>query len=200
MWQIILGALLFIGGIGNIGNNIGAFFTGIILGGLLIFFGLKKKGLIPHSQSKSKSLPSANISRTLMEENFQGAGVHYYEANIKKLALANPDWKMTKAQITNANKVGRKIFKNNYTNKPVSLTPEPGNPHDPNAIVIIIAGEKVGYVRSDENERVRYILENREIKSISAFIGGGEYKTLTKDGELLTGSFGFSVNVRIKFV
>lgn len=55
MWQIILGALLLIGGIGNIGNNIGAFFTGIILGGLLIFFGLKKKGFLP---KKPRSIPT----------------------------------------------------------------------------------------------------------------------------------------------
>ena len=201
MWQIILGILLFIGGIANIGSSIGAFFTGIILGSLLMFFGLKKKGLISPARKKTKlAPPPIGSERTLKEENFDGAGVWHYESNIKKLANSNPDWKLTKKQIESAGKTGRKIFKNNYINKPVKLIPEPDNPHDSDAIVIVIAGEKVGYIRSDENVHVRAILDTREIKSISAFIGGGEYKILSEDGELIKGSYGFSVRIRIKYV
>ena len=145
--------------------------------------------------------PVASASpRTLKEEEFEGAGVWHYESNIKKLACPNPDWKLTKKQIAAAGRIGRKIFKNNYINKPVKLIPEPTNPHDPGAIMIMIAGEKVGYIRSDENEHVNAILKNHEIKALSAFIGGGEYKFLSENDELIKGSFGFSVKVRIKYV
>ena len=201
MWQIIVGVILFIGGIGNITKSMGAFFTGIILGGLLIFLGLKKMVLIPKSHGKTQTiLPPPDGQRTLREENFKAAGVNYYESNIHKLACLNPDWKLTKKQISDTGRADRKIFKNNYINQPVKLIFEPDNPHDPDAIMILVAGEKVGYIRSDENERVRFILENREVISISAFIGGGEYKFLSDQGEILNGSFGFSVNVRITFI
>lgn len=51
MWQIILGIYLFLVGIGSLGDNSSAFFGGTVLGGLLIYRGLKKKGFFSKQQS-----------------------------------------------------------------------------------------------------------------------------------------------------
>lgn len=73
-----------------------------------------------------------------------------------------------------------KIYRYNYINKPIKLVYEPENENDPNAIMILIAGEKVGYVFADETARIKDILENHEVKYISAFVHGGEYKVVNE--------------------
>ena len=198
-WQIVIGILLIIGGFGSITKNFAVFLTGILFGAGSLYWGLKKKGLFV-SRPTSEAPATVGAPRTLTEENFQGAGVWHYESNIKKLACANPDWKLKKSDAAGSGKIGKKIFKHNYINKPVKLEFEPDNKHDPNAIVILIAGEKVGYIAQADNAHVRNILKNRDVKSLSAFIGGGEYKVFTEDGDEIRSSFGFSVNIRIKYI
>lgn len=148
-----------------------------------------------------KNLASHDESdRTLKEEDFRAVGVYYYEKNIKKLACKNPDWSLTAAQVIGAGKAGRKIFKNNYINKPVKLILEPNNPNDRNAVAVVFAGELVGYISHEENRHVREILQRHDVKSISGFIGGGEYKIISDDGKTMKAGHSFTVTVRIKYV
>lgn len=174
---------------------------GLALGCLIIFILLKiaqKNGVnIPALPSASKHKIS---SRHLTEETFHAVGVTYYENNIRKLACDNPDWKLTIPQIQKSGKTGKKIFKHHYVNKPVKLKLEADNPHDKNAIAVIVAGELVGYISRNDNIHVKEILQKHEIKSLSGFIGGGEYKIIDEDGDKLRGEFGFSVNIRIKYI
>lgn len=194
-WQIIVGTIFLIGGIGNLIDDFGAFVFGVSVGLVFLYFGLKKKGLIKKPTPQKES-----DCRTLIEETFHAVGVCYYEDNIRKLACGNPDWKLTSSQIVKSGKSGKRIFRYYYVNKPVNLQIEPDNPHDENAISVIIAGELVGYISRDENVHVKDILEHREIKSLSGFIGGGEYKTITDSGKEIKDEIGFSVNVRIKYI
>lgn len=194
-WQIIVGAIFLIGGIANIFKDLSAFVFGIAVGLCLLYWGLKKKGYI------KRHVPQAQIpARTLKEENFCAAGVNYYEDNIQKLACSNPDWKLTASEIINRNKAGKPVFRYNYINKPVQLIPEPENEHDSNAIIVQIAGEKVGYISRSENIHVKDILRHSEIESISAFIGGGEYKTIQENGVVMKDKSSLNVNVRIKYI
>lgn len=147
---------------------------------------------------KKKDAPSKN--RVLMEEDFKGAGAYYYEKNIDKLATPNPEWKKRATTIVKEGKSGKRIFKHNYVNRPVKLIEEPNNPNDPNAVAIMIAGELVGYIGRGDNIKVKYILNNREIISLSGFIGGGEYKIVHNDGTVFKDSKGHSVTVRIKYI
>jgi len=196
-WQILIGAFFLIGGLGNLTENLGAFLFGVAIGAALLYWGLKKKGIIKSRKTFSQV---SNELHTLMEETFHATGVSYYESNIQKLANTNPEWTTPATQIIRSGKAGKRIYKNHYINKPVKLIPEPENPHDKNAIAIIIAGELVGYISREDNLHVKDILDNREIKSISGFIGGGEYKIVGEDSDVIRGEYGFSVNVRIKYV
>ena len=158
----------------------------------------RKKGLV---KSLKKAAPEAlSEKRTLTEETFHAVGVTYYENNIHQLARLNPEWKKTTATIIKEGKAGKRIFKNNYINRPVELIAEPGNPHDPNAVAVHFAGKLVGYISREENQRVRAILEGREIVSISGFIGGGAYKIVKENGETFSDVKGFSVSIRINYI
>ena len=114
-------------------------------------------------------LTSQPSQRTLTEEDYHAVGVFYYESNIRKLACANPEWKKKAAETIKEGKAGKRIFKNNYVNKPVKLVEEAKNPHDPNAVAVIIAGELVGYISREENIKVKDILKNRVYLNILGF-------------------------------
>lgn len=193
-WQIIVGALFLLTGITQIFEDFGnALFT-IAIGIGLLYWGLKKKGRI-----KASSKPSPE-TRTLTEENFRAVGVNYYEGNIRKLAYKNPDWQLSSEKIIESGKAGQQIFRHNFVNRPVKLNPQPDNEHDPNAIAVIIAGELTGYISKEDNLHVKNILETKEIKSLSAFIGGGECKVVSEDKTVTKSKYSFSVNVRIKYI
>ncbi len=138
--------------------------------------------------------------QTMKTEVFRVAGARYYENNIKKLACANPEWKMKNSQLIDAGKAGQKIFRYNYINKPAKLVPEPKNPHDKNAVAVVIAGKMVGYIGKDDNKHVLDILKHQEIKYISSFIGGGKYKIVSLNGDAVTWDTSLEVSVKIAYV
>ena len=192
-WQIVVSVIFFIGGVGNLFTDFAGAVFGIVGGAAFLYWGLKRKK--PKKKERADS-----VDRSLKEETFRAVGVSYYEDNIKKLATVNTDWTAPIAEIVKAGKAGRRIFKYKYVNKPVYLREDPKNPHDKNAVAVIVAGELVGYISREENVFVREILKNHEVKSISSFIGGGEYKTVTEDGDVVSNEYGYSVTVRVKYV
>lgn len=190
--QIIVGVIFLVGGIGNIFDRIGTFVICTPIGFALLYFGLRKKGFF-------KSITKEE-DRTLKEETFYAAGVSYYAKNIQKLACENPDWKLTSKRAVEIGKEGKRIFRYSYVNRPVKLQPEPDNEHDKNAIAVFIAGELVGYISRADNVHVKDILQKHEIKSLSGFIGGGEYKVIGDDGTISKDSTETGVSVRIKYI
>ena len=194
-WQMMVGVFFLLGGLGNLTKDFGTVIFIFVLGLSLLYWGLKKKGYI----KKPKALPEIE-DRTLIEESFHAVGVSYYENNIRKHACSNPDWKLSAAQLLDNGKAGKRVFKHNYINKPVKLIEEIDNPHDENAVAVVIAGELVGYISREDNIHVKDILQNHEIKALSGFIGGGEYKIIDEDGDFVKDVLGFSVNIRMKYI
>ena len=76
---------------------------------------------------------------------------------------------------------------------------DPQNKHDKNAVMVIIAGELVGYVPADMCKQVKNILKG-EVKYISSFIGGGHYKQVDDGKIVLKSEQGIKVNVKIGYV
>ncbi len=141
---------------------------------------------------------SEDLHTGLVKDDYHVAGVSYYTDNIKKLACCNPDWKCTCTQLQSKGLTDKKVFRYNFINKPVKLTPEK-NPHDKNAVVVLIAGEKVGYISREENIGVRKILDKNDVKYISAFIHGGQYKVVRSNGEMFKDEDEISITVRIAY-
>lgn len=138
--------------------------------------------------------------RALKTETFSVVGIHYCMDSIGKLAYKNQDWKLTGKQAVSKGKAGQKIFRYYYTNKPVKLVLEPKNPHDKNAVMVRIAGEKVGYIGKDENLHVRDIMKKYEIKYISGFISGGTYKVAAENGTFATMEENIRIKIKIGYV
>lgn len=156
-------------------------------------------GLMKNLANVLKSKDQKQHGEKLITEDFRVAGVNYCVENIQKLACCNPDWKRTAAQIIAKEKAGKKIYRYNYVYKPVKLEYEPKNPQDKNAIRVIIAGEKVGYISRDDNIHVRKILRDRDVKYISAFIGGGQYKVISANKDIARLEENISITIRIAY-
>ena len=68
-------------------------------------------------------------------------------------------------------------IKSNYSDGLIRFEKEPENEYDKNAIRVIIKGMgTVGYIPKNINISFGKILENEEIKDITANLSGGEYK------------------------
>ena len=115
---------------------------------------------------------------------FEVAGVTYYMDNIQHLAKENRNYALTQQQLLKTDKVGKPIFKYWYINEPVLLVPEPSNPHDPNAVMVQISGQKVGYISREENVTVLDLLKKGRVQRVESFVSGGEYKLLLPNGSL----------------
>lgn len=133
------------------------------------------------------------------EEVFPVVGTHYYLKNIGRLATANPDWKKTGKALAKQGYAGRRLYRYRYINKPLKLVMENSNPHDHNAVMVQVAGEKVGYISAEQALHVRYILNHRPIQFISAFVGGGDYKEIYEDGTFQRVSDEPFVRVKIRY-
>lgn len=161
------------------------------------YMGYKPTETATQSKTLARTSPDLNVnSSKLKEEILYVVGVQHYENNLKKLACPNPDYRKAGKTLSAEDKCMKKIFQYSYINKPVKLIPEPENLHDSNAVMVQIAGEKIGYISRDENQHVKQILSNHDIKFISSFISGGKYKVVSENGD--AEKFENSISVKVK--
>lgn len=79
------------------------------------------------------------------------------------------------------------------------MIPEPENPHDKYAVMVQIAGEKVGYISRSENYHLRDILQKGSVKFISAFVSGGAYKVVSENGDMQKLQKDISIQIKIGY-
>lgn len=136
---------------------------------------------------------------TRLQETFEIPGAFYHRTSIAKVANPNPDWRKSCKSLIKAGKANQKIYRFERTTKTAELVEEPNNPHDKNAVMVIVDGEKIGYIGADENLHVKSILKSKTVKSISATITGGEYKTIISESDMIKDKTGPYVTVKIQY-
>lgn len=109
-------------------------------------------------------------------ERFHVAGVSFHQNEIASLGYENSDYEMSKKEIIDSSMENEKIYAVEFDPQRVELEPEPDNPHDPNAIKVIVDGVHVGYIKKGSTAHVRNLLAAGG--KVSAEIYGGKYKML----------------------
>lgn len=112
---------------------------------------------------------------------YRVAGVTHYEENILSLGEENPDYDSSKSELVNCGLIGERVYKYIFNPANVELQPEPDNPHDPNAVKVIVDGEHVGYIKSGSCAHIKKVLARDGIARIKCEIGGGPYKRVDED-------------------
>lgn len=110
-------------------------------------------------------------------------GMEHYLDNIMNLAAENPDYEMSKLEIIDNFMTDKKIYEYNFYASNVKLVPEPENPFDSNAVMVIIDGQHVGYIKAGSCARILKLLREDRIHRVEAEVGGGKYKLVYEDDD-----------------
>lgn len=213
---LILIVLFLVGAIVSIseGHIVGALIGVFASLGLFVFWKKSRvdnspvipSGSVPSSTDFNESIPSpdkAPISSVddLVTDNFFVAGTSYRQEDISSLACENDLYSYTKKELIDDSHDDEKIYQFEFFPSNVQLIPEPENPHDKNAIKVVVDGVHIGYIKAGSCSRVRNLLNSGKITSIEAEIYGGNYKILYQDDnekyQLETGSTPFGAKVSI---
>lgn len=159
----------------------------------------QKKAPSAASSSTTNEQKLINTGGKLVKEDFTVVGVHYHEDSMKKLACANEDWRKSAKTIISEGKASERIFHYSYINKPVKIVPDEKGIYDKNALMVLIAGEHVGYIPNDDTDHVKAILSSTSIKYITASIRGGEYKIVSTKGDTVKSDDRLRITVRIAY-
>lgn len=99
-------------------------------------------------------------------------------SEIESLGKKNPYYSLTRAQLIKKFPEGEKIDEFIYPKYPAAFEFEPTNEYDPNAIKVLIKNVHVGYVKKGSCSRIRNLITNDKIISITAKISSKNTKYL----------------------
>lgn len=108
-------------------------------------------------------------------------GSSHYIDNILELASENLDYDLSKKELIDEGYENEKIYQYDFYPSKTELVPEPDNPHDPNAIKVIVDDLLVGYIKAGSCRHVLKLLRENRILKLDCSIRGGNYKYLGYD-------------------
>lgn len=108
-------------------------------------------------------------------------GLDHRKANVMKLAKENPIYKLDKSAILKKGLVDTCIHKYIFADGPTELVQEPDNPHDPNAIKVVVAGQHIGYIKAGSCAHLNKVINDGRVEKILCRIYGGPYKGAFQD-------------------
>ena len=154
--------------------------------------------------AKTTSAPAPSATPAISNvKNYRITGVSHYEKNIASLGVLNPAYSLTKRDLIKAKRFDECIYQYTFTPHKTELIPEPTNPHDPNAIKVVIDGAHVGYIKAGSCKQILKMIDEDRIASITSRISGGAYKMLIchddacTDCEIDKGKNSYSVQISI---
>lgn len=155
--------------------------------GILGLLGLFQKPALPKNGTKPKT-DGAPVQRTNDQpylpnvgKRHKIVGLDYRKSNVMKLARENPLYKLDKASILKQGLTDTAIHKYIFADGPTELVQEPDNPHDPNAIKVVVAGQHIGYIKAGSCAHLNKVINEGRIEKILCRIYGGPYKGAFQD-------------------
>ena len=116
-----------------------------------------------------------------VERTYHVAGTTFNENAILSLSSENPDYEMSKRDLIDSGMTDEKIWEYEFDPSNVELIPEPENPHDPNAVKVVVDGEHVGYIKKGSCKHILKLIAEDRILRIDCKMGGGNYKIVSED-------------------
>lgn len=109
------------------------------------------------------------------------AGVQYYLDNLLGMAEPNYLYDCKKQELIETYHTDETIYKQTYGARHLDLIHEPDNPHDPNAIKVLLDNKLVGYIAADDCQHILDIMDSGLFVSATCEIAGGKYKRVNED-------------------
>jgi len=112
---------------------------------------------------------------------YEVAGVRHYEETLLGMMAPNYLYKFKKQELIDCCQTDEPIYKDTIEDGILEIVPEPDNPHDPNAIKVLINEKLVGYIAAKDCEHLLDVIENDKVVSTACKIYGGKYKIVNED-------------------
>lgn len=155
--------------------------------GILGLLGLFQKSAVQENGTKGKpgvSSVKRNSDQPYLPKvgkSYRIVGLDHRKGNVMKLAKENPLYRLDKAAILKQDLVETYIHKHIFADGPAELVQEPENPHDPNAIKVIVAGQHIGYIKAGSCAHLNKVINEGRVEKILCRIYGGPYKGAFQD-------------------
>lgn len=115
---------------------------------------------------------------------FDVVGLKYRtDTFLPKLAYDNPDYSLSAKELYESYSIGERIFRKDFDDSSCELVPEPNNPYDSNAIKVEVKGVHIGYIKKEDCQRVKRLLDSPDFYKVYVDMGGGEFKRLYEDDD-----------------
>ncbi len=116
-----------------------------------------------------------------VKKEYEVAGVEFYLKNLKAMMEPNYLYSYSKQDLIGTCNTDVPIYKTSCTATKLGLTQEDDNPHDPNAVLVLMDQKIVGYIPRKDCKHVRHIMDNDLIVSFTCKVYGGKYKQVIED-------------------
>lgn len=195
---IIALAIFILAGIVTLVQRFSTFF--IVLGVLCVlafcvylYFKLRKsKGNAPELATESaNALTSAKPGKSqepekpkepeIVVKEYEVTGVVFYLNNLLSMMEPNYLWSYKKQDLIDTCNYDVPIYKNTVSATHLALTHEPDNPHDPNAIMVLLDDKLVGYIAAKDCPHILDIMDNDLFVSATYQVRGGKYKMVVEE-------------------
>lgn len=179
----ILGACLVIGLIAKYWKILLAVAIAVVA----VYIGLKvyRKNNPKEIPEEDPSVPVAEIPEPSKPESevkaYQAAGVCYYLDALLSMMEPNYLYGYKKQELIDCCSYEENIYKQTVTVDKIELVPEPDNPHNPNAIKIMLNDKLVGYIPAVDCPHLLEVLNDDRIVNIHCEVSGGKYKRVNED-------------------
>lgn len=150
--------------------------------------------IIAGSKIKNKTMTSAIPKYSGYTLRIDVVGEHYRKNEIASVMSGNGMYNIPDAEFMKKVDSHKNIYRFKFRETEAKLIPEPTNPHDANAIKVMIDGVHVGYIPADRCMEIKKRLPG--IKSITAKLHGGDYK-YHSNNEVFKTEANFSIELYI---
>ena len=148
-----------------------------------IFEGILKEPAVRPQSEEKQSIAPAQEKPKVEEYTFKVAEVSHHLDEIKKyLVDENSDYSMGRKAIVDLGLAETMIYRYDGYSTNVAFVPEPDNPHNRDALKVVVDGIFIGYVPEKNIKEVKNLLDKDGLQTECSFTGG-EYKIVHNEGD-----------------
>jgi len=134
--------------------------------------------------------------KNVVMQDFPVVGVSRHQDLLPKYGFLNKDYFLSDEQLIEKGIRQYSIPKYGFEYLDLSLEPDPGNKYDPNAIKVLLSGEHVGFIRSEDTEYINTLIAADRIVDVDGRIVGGPVKRYnTSEDRIEEVDFNFGIRL-----
>lgn len=154
---------------------LGVLVAGSIIGAVAYFLWSRK-----HNAAKPEISPEP-AAKDSDVFTYDVAGLSFYMDNLMSMMVPNYLYNFRKQELIDTCNTDINIYKQTVEDKQIELIPDPDNPHDPNAVKVLLGGQQIGYVPAESCAHVLELMQSDRIISLVYTVEGGKYKRVNED-------------------